>query len=154
MKYVLRAAAWSLVIAPLCWAIAPFWGMALLPVINRIVAAVLGAEHQFTALRFAAPWDIGLFVAMTLAFASPTRRLRAFAVGIPAMIVAEIVLAVGGAAIELAGRGHGSLQETTHRLNMLLIHTVPWVTGPLAWILLAGPPEAVTPRRDEVMAGR
>lgn len=140
MKWLLRLLAWSTLLAFPCWLAMPRYQAALMGVVNQILTIFYADRVTVETLDLAAPCELGLFVALCLAGRRAPRRARRFALmaGIPAVVAAEVLLIVAGMVLNMSFPLSGPAAERALRLNMYLIHTVPWAVPILMWFWLLG----------------
>jgi hypothetical protein len=139
MSWFLRFAGWASVLAPLGWLASHRWQVLLAGAVNHVLA-LFGHPTDFGRVDVGAPLDIGLFVALCLASRrAPVReRIRALLIGVPGMVVVEVVfasLAIG----MMVARGSRALDtDPVMRAGFLLTDTIPWVSGAVLWVILLG----------------
>ena len=87
MRWLLRLAVLATLLAPLCWLASHWYSHALAVAVNHVLA-FFGTRLNLASANVAAPFDLGLFVALCLAAQrAPLRvRVRALLVGIPVLM--------------------------------------------------------------------
>jgi hypothetical protein len=140
VRFVLAFAGWaSLAFLP-AWAVAHAWQHALASVAGRLVAPG-GTELEMTDLQLFYPIDLGIFVALCLAsgWAGWARRRTALLVGVPILVLAEVVaLALALAVLLRAGPGGDAAQAAAMRFVDGLIRVVGLGVAAVTWFALLG----------------
>jgi hypothetical protein len=139
MRWLLRFAVLATLLAPLCWLALHPYERALAVAVSHALG-LFGVRLNLGSVNVAAPFDLGLFVALCLAARrAPWRvRLRALAVGIPILMLIEIFGVACSIAIMLRFRGQPDAAETAQRAGFYLSDTIPWVSAGLVWLALMG----------------
>jgi hypothetical protein len=138
--WFLRLAAVATALAIPCWLLAPFFRAGLLRAVNGVLGVVVGPAVQLEALEMDTPFDLGLFASLCLATrqAPASRRRFALLVGIPIMLVLEVVVVVSGVLLMIFLPQWGAAVESAERLGSYVMRTVQWVNAPLLWLALLG----------------
>ena len=142
MKFVLAFAGWATLLFLPAWAVGHAWQHALAAVAGRIVAPA-GTSLEMVDLELFYPIDVAVFLALCLAsaWAPWGARARAVALGVPALVLAELVtlsltlvalLATNGPDAGAAARGDAQ------RLGDALVRVTGLAAAALAWFLLLG----------------
>jgi hypothetical protein len=141
---------WAILLSAPCWLLADVYHRGL----RAVAALVLGVRLPPPGsgeIEVHATQVLGIFAAMCLASmrAPLRRRLRAVLLGVPALMVIELL--AGIVAIEagvLAQRGSGLPGPLLAFLGEALA-APPWLAAPVLWILLLGAhqlPQGLVPR--------
>lgn len=144
-RWLLRFVLWASVLALPCWWLSAPWQSALAAAASAPFA-LFGMRIEMLDFNVSAPFDLGLYFAMVLASvrAPRVRRRRAWWIGVPSVIVIEILTVAISMGIVLAS-GSRPLFEVAMRVMPYLVETIPWVAAPAVWLVLLGPwelPEA------------
>lgn len=136
MSWFLRLLGWAAVLAVPCWLLSPLWQRGLAAALNPVLVAC-GLPGTWSRVDVGAPFDIGLFAALCLSSrrAPKAERMRALALGIPCMVALELIV-VGSALAIVASRPNNA--DPLLRAGFYLADTVPWMGGPLLWLLWLG----------------
>ena len=139
MKLILRTLLWATLLAfPCLWLTGPW--QAALARMSELLLAFFRQSVSIDEVQVMAPFDIGLFVALCLATPGTQRgaRRRALLLGIPIMIVAEIVVVALGIVPALFTGGTSDPDSRPARLGAYIIESVPWVSALVVWTALLG----------------
>lgn len=133
-----RFIVWASLLAVPCWWISTSWQSALAAVASAPFAW-FGMRIEMLAFNVSAPFDLGLYLAMVLASRrAPARRFRrAWWIGIPVILAAEVITVSGAMALVLLS-GNQDVFRMTMRIMPYLVETIPWVAAPLTWLALLG----------------
>jgi len=148
MTWLSRVAVLATLLAGVCW-----WVMQpyerLLAVAVSHALALAGVHLRLGRVSIAAPFDLGLFAALCLATqrVSWGGRLRAIGIGIPLMMLVEVLSVASSIALMLCFRDHPGAATTARRAGFYLVDTVPWVSAGLMWLALMSPWPAPRPVR-------
>jgi hypothetical protein len=138
MKWFVRFSVATLVLAIPCWLLSKPYQRILAATVEEILL-MTGRTVKVFHLQVYAPFDLALFIAMCFASCSvpSSSRRRALLLGIPLLIVLEIVvIALAAMPVVLVRRGPGSL--VAPRLMAYAIQTLVWISGPVVWLLFLG----------------
>jgi hypothetical protein len=140
VSWVLRFAGLATLLAPACWLASDFYQRALAVAVSQVLALV-GQPLDLGRVDVAAPFDLGLFVALCLASrrAPWKARVRALLAGLPFLVVVEVLGVVCSVVIMLHFRNQPDAAEIAFRGGFYLSDTIPWVGAGLAWLWLLGP---------------
>jgi hypothetical protein len=140
VSWVLRFAGLATLLAPVCWLTSAFYQRWLAAAVN-LVLALAGRPLDLGRVDVAAPFDLGLFVALCLASRRAPRqaRVRALLVGLPFLVLVEVLGVAGSVAIMLHFRDQPGAAEIAFRAGFYLSDTIPWLGAGLAWLWLLGP---------------
>jgi len=139
VKWWLRFLAGASLLFPLAWLALGPWHRVLAPLVSAGVGA-LGIPFEVRTLDLLAPYDLAFFAAMVLATtrAPRSRRLRAAAIGVPVLVLAEIAFATLAAWSALRGAMGHPLAAPALSMIEAVAASFPWVAAPLAWVALLG----------------
>jgi hypothetical protein len=141
MKFLLLFTLWAtLLFAPAWWLQQP-WQQAIAAVAGR-AAAPVGTHLEMVELELFYPFDVVVFAALCLAsgWTGWTRRLRALALGLPCVVVAEVLaLAYAFAAVLAASRrGDAEALAGATRLADGLIRIIGLGVAAGVWFAVIG----------------
>ncbi len=139
MMAFLRFAAWATVLALPAWMVSHVYQQALAAAAARALALV-GQRVEVLEAAVAAPFDLAVFAALCLASrkAPAAPRRRALAIGLPIMMLLEVLTVALGIAVTLPFRSDPAALETALRVTGSLVETIPWVSAALVWLVLLG----------------
>ena len=140
MKAFLRFAAWATLAFFAAWLIQHPYQNALAALAVRTVA-LLGTEVEWQELELFFPFDLSIYAALCLASAwAPWRtRLRALALGLPVLMVIEVLTLVAMIQLLLASQNLPEARfEEVQRFVIGLIRLTGLVAAGCAWLYLLG----------------
>lgn len=154
MKVLWRFIGWATVLAVPCWAMADGYHWLLARAVEGTLALV-GQRVTLDKLDVLAPNDLGFFVAMCLSTVSVPmrRRRRAVLVGLPILIVLEVVISSIAVMWALVQTVDPNSPQALGTLRDRAMATLPWVIAPAVWLAMLGatalPAEGPLGRRPE-----
>ena len=127
-----------LLLAPPCWLLSNAYQRLLANVLQSLLE-LSGKGVSVYQLQVYAPFDVVLFTAMCLAStsAAASARWRALLLGLPILVVIEVLVVLVAALPAVLLRG-GAMAVIVPRFTHYTIQTIVWVTAPLLWIVLLG----------------
>jgi len=140
MRFLLLVTGWATVAFIPAWIVAHPYQQVIGAIAARIVSPP-GSTIEFVDLEIFFPFDIAIYAALTLAstWATWPRRMRTLALGLPVMVVLEVVtLALAmGAMLSAASAGTEALQEA-QRFSTGIIRVTGLVTAAGVWFYFVG----------------
>jgi hypothetical protein len=140
VKWLLRFLLWATLLSVPCAFVSHGYHRGLAQVAMAALA-VFGQGVEIEDVQVMAPFDLAIFAAMCLASLAAPRaaRIRALAIGLPALVGIEVLTVVAGIAVSLLWPEGSSGLDTSLRLTGYVIETIPWVSAAVVWLLLLGP---------------
>ncbi len=138
-----------LLLAPPCWLLSNAYQRLLAGVLQALLE-LSGKGVSVYRLQVYAPFDLVLFTAMCLASrrAAASARWRALLLGLPILVVIEVLVVLVAALPALLVHGE-AMAVVVPRFTHYTIQTIVWVTAPLLWLVLLG---AAVPARQPAAA--
>jgi hypothetical protein len=135
VSFLFRFALWATLAFIPAWLVHPGWEHAL-GTIGARIASPPGAELEITDLELFFPFEIGVFVALVLASTWATWRKRGItiAIGMPILIVLEVIVLSAGLAVLLRSAD----AETASRFVTGLVRLGGLVAATGVWLVLLG----------------
>ncbi len=133
--FLVRFAAWATLATVLAWTVQAPWERTIASIAARI-AAPSGSEIEVVDLEVFYPYDLAVFTALCLASAWATWRLRgrAIAIGVPILVLLEIVALIASFRILMDARDPAAAERT---FNGIIRMTGP-VSAAALWLLFLG----------------
>ena len=135
MKFILRFTAWATLAFVGAWFIHGPWQHAI-GAVGAKLAAPPGSEIEIVDIELFYPFDLGVFVALCLASSwDPfARRLRALAMGLPVLIVVEVLSLVIAFKVMMAATD----VDQAVRFTNGIIRVSGLVAASAVWLYLLG----------------
>lgn len=139
VKWLLRFLLWATLLSVPCAFVSHVYQRGLAQVAMAALA-VFGQGVEIQDVQVMAPFDLAIFAAMCLASLAAPRpaRVRALAIGVPALVGIEVLTVVAGIAVYLMWPAESNELAASLRVTGLVIETVPWVSAAVVWLLLLG----------------
>ncbi len=131
---------WAILLSIPCWLLADVYHAGL----RAITSAILGIalpKQRAGEVEVHATHVLGIFAAMCLASsrASWGRRLRAVAIGVPALMALELLTGIVALQTDILDQTGRGLPVWLMEFRDQALAAPPWLAAPVLWLLLVGP---------------
>jgi hypothetical protein len=143
MKFLLLVVAWATLLFVPSWFVSSRYQTAIAGAAGRL-AAPRGGEIEFEEVELFYPFDLGIYGALCLAssWASWRRRGRALALGLPILIVVEILSVTLALRILLAAAASpdaaGAAGDAAFRMATAIVRATGLIAAAAVWLVLLG----------------
>ena len=143
MKFLAFLALWSTLLYIPSWFVSHPYQHAITAVAGRLLAPP-GSEIEFVDVELFFPFDLGIYIALCLAsiWDPPPRRLRAIAIGLPLLMLLELLSLVAGMkaimTVMANSRASAEAADQAYRFATSMIRVTGLIAASAVWFFLLG----------------